>query len=375
MPLWLGALVLLIRAGSVPENFACPAGAKDSGVHPLMVVRWCEESRDGRLLYNGPVWRWHRNGQLESKEYYVHGGAEGETPSWYENGKRSSLGTFKNGRKTGTWKYWAETGQRRTVVDYQETGASVAEYYPSGATKATGTFRTSGKIGSWVYWNENGTVKARCEFGTGLFALPDEGCRLIAAEFKPEGFSRPVPSARLTSGGQAVIQIGSDTTAFQVPRGWTADPGAGEHDDVPLAFYLKGGGWRKPGPNMYVRALFRDGRSFDVTCKEQLDAFEDDLANYQSDTRKASRRADGRQQLTLKISYQPVIATDSPFAITASNVIHERVGFFESSEHVIFMVVLACDTTTQLRKAEAAFQLTMQGARMASGDPPGVGSK
>ena len=92
------------------KGFQCPTGAKDSGFSSGKLERWCEILRDGRPVYHGPLWRWYENGQMEGKEYYLNGNAEGEWPSWYENGSRSSLGSWRAGSKIGLWRYWDQSG-------------------------------------------------------------------------------------------------------------------------------------------------------------------------------------------------------------------------------------------------------------------------
>ncbi len=245
------------------EEFRCLEGAKDPAPYkPGNVVRWCEIWKDGRLLYHGSVWRWYRSGQMEGKEFYVYGNAEGEWPSWYENGKPSSLGTFKNGNKTGLWKYWDEAGWLKTEVTYSETGNLLTEYYPTGQKKATGESLRSGKIGVWTYWDARGTEKAKCDFGNGLFALPTKPCQIIANELEPKGFSQPVPVVTTNPDSKAIIAIASQMYQLQIPPGWVADTKVGKDEQAPLVFYPKGGSWRGIEPNIYIRVLYKNGTSF-----------------------------------------------------------------------------------------------------------------
>ena len=59
------AIAGLLSAGVARgDEFKCPDGARDSGVKPNQAVRWCAVEKGGRLTFHGPVWRWHRNGQL-----------------------------------------------------------------------------------------------------------------------------------------------------------------------------------------------------------------------------------------------------------------------------------------------------------------------
>lgn len=367
----LATLVVLAAALSISfaahaEEFRCPDGATDSGERPGMVVRWCETSQEGRLLYHGPVWRWHRNGQLAGKEYYVYGNAEGEWQSWQENGKVASRGSFESGRKIGPWKYWDAAGRLKTEVTYAVAGDLWTEYYPSGHKRATGTVRRSGKVGAWVYWNPDGTQRARCDFRDGLFTLPSAACRTIADELDPKGFSRPIPVARLTAGGKVVLKIASQAYQFTVPPGWVADTEAGKAEQVPLVLYPKDGAWRQPGPNMYLRAVFPDGRSFGGTVAREREAFEDNVAEYREEPLARGRLSNGRGYLAKKVTYKPLMSTDSPFSIVADNVIHEAVAFLDMSDQVVLMAVLACEDESQLKESTAHLMALIESLRTVS---------
>lgn len=338
------------------DEFRCPEGAKDSGERPGMVVRWCEVTKDGRLLYHGPVWRWHRNGQLEGREYYVFGDAEGEWPSWYANGKPSSLGTFKKGQKYGPWKYWAEDGHLTSEVTYSSSGASSVEYFPSGKKLATGAFKDGAKLGLWVAFNEDGTEKARCNFGDGLFALPtNKGCKFIANELNPKGFSRPVPRATVTPDGIAGIRIGPQTFAFTTPLEWTADATAGAEDGVPLVFFPKGTGWRSAGRNMYIRPLFKDGKAMKAVMESEKASFAGNVAEYHEAPLKTGKLSSGRGYVSKTIDYKPVMQTDSPFGIVQNNTIREAVAYLDASPEVVLIAVLACETEEQMKGSLPAF--------------------
>ena len=260
----LRAFAVLIVFSAPPafadeDAFKCPAGAKDSGYKPGNVVRWCEIKRGGRLLYHGPVWRWHRNGMLESKAHYVNGNADGDTPSWYQNGQQSSHGTFKDGSKIGLWKYWDEQGRLTTEVTYASAGNLRTDYYPTGNKKATGTFKSSGKIGKWVYWDTTGNEKAQCDFGQGMFKVTSKPCQVIAEELDPAGYSRPLPIGSVGSGSACSLRLADQRYDFVTPSGWVADAETGKTDGVPLVFYRTGGAWRGAGPNA-VRSPALQGR-------------------------------------------------------------------------------------------------------------------
>ncbi len=348
-------VITSIAGTAYPDEFKCLEGAKDSGPwQPGNVVRWCEISKDGHLLYHGSVWRWYRSGQMESKEFYVYGNAEGEWPSWYENGKPSSLGTFKNGNKTGLWKYWDETGWLKTEVTYTETVNSRIEYYPTGKKKATGKSIQSGKIGAWTYWDISGKEKAKCDFDNGLFVLPSKSCEIIANELEPEGFSQPIPVASTTPNAVAVITVASQIYHFAIPPGWVADTKAGKDEQAPLVFYPKGSTWRGTGPNIYIRMLYKGGASFDSMVKGESEDFQQNVAEYTEGAAKSGKLRNGKTTLTKNVAYKPLIQTDSPFSIISDDTIHETISYLDASDEVVVMAVLACHSESQLKESASA---------------------
>jgi hypothetical protein len=340
---WIAACALLLLAGRAigADDFHCLEGARDPAPYkPGNVVRWCEIEKDGRPVYHGSVWRWYRSGQLAGKEFYVYGNAEGEWPSWYENGKPSSLGSFKGGNKVGLWRYWDEAGHLKTEVTYGSSGNDWTEYYPSGQKKAHGLFVETGKIGAWTYWATDGNQIARCDFGQGLLSLASPDCKTIAETLDPKGFSPPIPSAAISAPSRVTLTVGSEVFRLLAPLGWVADVAAGKEEQVPVVFYPTGGAWRGDGPNMYIRVLFRAGRSFSASVSEESASFADDVADYAENGSAAGKLANGRATVTKTISYKPLTETDSPFSIVGSNTISERISYLDASDNLALMVVL-----------------------------------
>lgn len=320
--------------------FRSPPEAKDSGYRPGNVVRWCEVQRDGRLLYHGPVWRWHRNGRQESKANYIYGAAEGDTPSWHENGRMSSHGVFKNGDKVGLWKYWDEEGRITTEVAYADSGHQRTDYYPTGKKKASGVFVSNGKIGKWTYWNADGKEKANCDFGTGVFAVTTRACQVIADELDPEGFSRPIPVGSLNADGSCSLRIADEHYVFSTPPGWVADTEAGKTEGAPLVFYPAGGTWRGDNANLYVRVLFKAGGSFETVLRQEAEGFSESVAEYSETGSSRERLNSGLSVVTRTITYKSLTKTDSPFSIVGDNKVFEALGFVDASREVVLLAVL-----------------------------------
>jgi hypothetical protein len=350
--LLIACAMLCMSALVNAEEFKCPEGAKDSGYKPGNIVRWCEIERDGHLVYHGPVWRWHQNGQIKSKENYIYGNGEGEWQAWFENGKMSSLGSYRDGGKTGLWKYWDSSGNIKTEVTYNESGNLWIEYYPTGRKKAEGkAIYRSGKIGSWTFWDEAGNEKARCDFGEGLFVLPNDACRVIAEELEPKGFSRPVPKALKTEDGKASLRVDSQIYEFTTPSGWVADVDAGKKDNTPLVFYPSSSTWRGSGPNMYLRVLFKEDKPFKSVVEREKENFQESVAEYQEKQQKLGKSKGGKDYITKVISYKPLVHTDSTFSIVSSNVICETISFLDVSDKVVLMLVLTSQSESQMNES------------------------
>jgi hypothetical protein len=328
-----------------------------------VVVRWCDVQQNGRPVYHGPLWRWYPSGKLEGKEYYVNGGAAGVWPSYYENGHMSSLGAWENSHKRGLWKYWDEGGRLTAEVTYSDEGNHGTYYYASGQKKAVGVFTRSGKIGKWTYWDSNGIEKARCDFGQGVFRISDGACQMIADELDPKGYSPPIPRGSKNDDGTLAVSVGSQVFKFAAPHGWVADIDKGRREGLPLVFFPEGKEWRGPGANMYIRVSFKGGRSFNQVIKDDKENFEQSVAEYHERFSKAGRLPAGFDYLLSSIVYKPVIETDSPFSIVASNQIHERVAYLDASDEVVLLLVLAADSDQELQQSVPVFQSILQSAR------------
>jgi hypothetical protein len=347
---------------ALAAQFKCPNGTHDSrlGPSPGVVVRWCEIERNGRPVYHGPVWRWYPSGKLDGKEYYVNGDAAGVWPSYYENGHMSSLGAWESGHKRGLWKYWDEEGRLTTEVTYLDAGNLRTDYYASGQKKAAGTFTQSGKVGKWIYWEQTGNEKALCDFGQGMFSVSDGACQIIADELDPKGYSLPIPIGTKAHDGSLSVRVDSQVFKFIAPREWIADVNAGRREDLPLVFYPKGKKWKAAGANMYVRVCFKGDRSFEQAISDDKEDFGQNVAEYQEQSSKNGRLPNGRDYLLRSITYKPVIETDSPFSIVASNRIHEQVAYLDISDKVVLLLVLTADSNQQLRQSMPAFRTLLE---------------
>lgn len=357
-------LLLGILCAGVPaiaQEFKCPEGTRDSGSVPGQIIRWCE-TQDGRLLYHGPLWKWHRNGQIHSRMTFVYGSAEGEEQEFHENGKPASRGVYVKSRRIGPWQFWDEAGGIETEVVYASDGRNKrTNYYPSGRKLAEGTFTATGKIGAWTYWSDDGKEKARCDFGEGLFALTSDACRVIAKEVEPEGFSPPIPKAATTKGG-AALSLAHENYQFAVPAGWVADVEAGKGERVPLVFYAPGSSWRGPSWNAYVRPLFKEGAAFNDVVARVGRGIAENAPEYAEQPLRPGALADSRATVTRTISYRAVQRTSGQFAVVGDGRVHETITFIDASPNVVLMLVVTAPS--EKLAADAAVSATALAASL-----------
>lgn len=341
-------------------EFVCPSGAKDSGYEPGYIVRWCEVGPKERPRYHGPVWRWHRNGQLAAKENYVNGNGEGEWRTWFDNGTPAATGSFIDGMKMGLWKYWNANGGLKTEVDYGESRNRRTEYDTGGNKRAVGDFHQDGKLGLWIWWSADGTEKARCDFGDGVLKVSTAGCKAIAEELEPKGFSKPITKPREIAAGVILITVGTEQFKLTVPRNWKADLIAAAKEKTPLVVIPENGKWRGDGPNIYFRTLFRDGRSFKAIADETLRGIEEDVPNFKQRAKGSAKTVQGRDVATRTIQYNGSFGTDSPFTIVTKNQIFERIAVVDVSPYFAVMAVVTAPEESMLKAAENPFMAMLK---------------
>lgn len=275
----------------------------------------------------------------------------------------SSLGEFDNGKKRALWKYWDEHGRLKAEVTYGANGNRCVYYYASGQKKAVGAFTPSGKIGQWTYWDQNGKAIAHCDFGEGVFAISGGGCEMIAAELSPKGYSRPIPRGAAGNDGRVSLTVGPQVFEFMVPPGWVADLDSGREDKLPLVFHPKGKKWRDAGANMYLRVFFKNGRSFSQVVKDDEDNFEQSVSDYHEHYTKNGRLPSGFAFILDVVTYKPVIQTDSPFSIVASNQVHDQAAYLDVSNQIVLLLDLTTDTQQEMLHATPAFESILHSAR------------
>ena len=81
----------------------------DSGEVHYRYSRYLAE--DGKKwIRHGLFNAYHKNGQLASEGYYVHGLEDGVWQDFHENGQLAAKGIYEGGKEAGEWHYWNADG-------------------------------------------------------------------------------------------------------------------------------------------------------------------------------------------------------------------------------------------------------------------------
>ncbi len=354
------------------EPFVCPEGTKDSGLKEHQPARWCGYEQDGRTVFHGPVWRFHRNGQLLAKERFVDGVREGEVWFFWDDGRPSSHGQVEKGERVGIWQSWDQQGHLTVEEGYSAAGIERDEYYPSGKKRSEGLVRAfdGAKVGWWELFYEDGG-NSRCDFGEGLFALPpgDEDCRKIAEQVEPKGFGRPLAKGSVTEDGFAIVTIGPQSYAFRAPPGWVADASAGAAQGIPLVFVPEGSTWKDPHRNMWIRVVLTEGRQLDVITYDTRREFAARVGDYREFLLAPRKGRLGRidaERLRYPIPTRP----DAPFAMVDGRDVLGAAAFMDVSPEVVLLVVFEADSKVPMKRSRDAFIALIESVRPPRPPPP-----
>lgn len=119
--------------------------------------------------------------------------------------------------------------------------------------------------------------------------------------------------------------------------------------------------------NIYIRVLYKSGASFDSIVRNELEGFQQNVAEYTERETKRGKLQNGKPTLSKTITYKPLIRTDSPFSIVSDNTIHETISYLDASDQVVVMVVLACHSESQLKESTPALLSLLASFRIQSG--------
>ena len=338
-------------------GFACPKGTKEAGVGQEKQARWCESMVDGKIVLDGPFWRFYPDGKLASKETFARGNAVGTYEAWHPNGKLARKGSYKKGLAVGTWKHWDDQGRLRSELAYKLPRATRTEYFPNGKVRARGDLLDGAKVGTWTLRDDAGTVVGTCDFGKGLVALPPgEPCRLIAETVEPKGFARAPATAAVAADGSFTVQVGKQSWAFTTPAGWVADGKVGAADGLPVVLHPRGAApWGGPA-TMYVRPVFRDGRNFPGAVAAEAESFRKSVVDYGEKLAGEGKTSAGRAWMAKALTYRSTQEAVGGARIVNDVQAHEAVAFVDASDEVVLLLVLASRDEKQVELALPALR-------------------
>lgn len=340
----IGMVVLaaaLGAGGARADEFTCPKGARDSGL-TKGEPRWCEAMVNGKLVYDGPFWRFHPDGSIASKETYVKGDAQGRFESWHANGKRETKGQYRKGEAVGTWKTWDARGRLVSETRFELPRATRTAYHTNGKKWASGRLLDGAKVGTWTVWDDTGKEVGKCELGEGVIALPPgKACSIVALDVAPKGFGHPTPVATVAADGSFTLRIGDEAYAFTPPDGWVADVKAGKADRLPVILHPRGAEpWKGPA-TMYLRPIYRDGKSFDAAIAAEGEAFKKDVMDYEAKPIEGGTTGLGRPFQARAITYRATRPGPAGGVFVNDRAAREAVAYVDASDQVIVLVVLA----------------------------------
>jgi hypothetical protein len=362
----LAVLAAALGAGGArADDFKCPKGARDSGLEKGQ-PRWCESMVKGKLVYDGPLWRFHADGSIASKETYVKGDAQGSFESWHANGKRETKGQYRKGEAVGTWKTWDDRGRIVSETRFDLPRATRTAYHPNGKKWASGRLLDGAKVGTWTVWDDAGKEVGRCDLGEGVVALPPgKACAIVAIDVDPKGFGRPTPLATVAGDGTFTLRIGSEAYAFTPPEGWVADVQAGKADRLPVILHPRGSGaWDGPA-TIYLRPIYRDGKSFEAALAAEVEAFKKDVMDYETKPIESGTTGLGRPFQARAISYRATRPGPGGGVFVNDRKAQEAVASIDASDQVVVLVVLASGEGKQVTANTPALLSTARSARKA----------
>jgi antitoxin component YwqK of YwqJK toxin-antitoxin module len=126
-------------------------------------------------LLDGPLKKWHSNGQLARTSSWVAGVQHG--PAWEDdNGKTEIEAEYCEGKLNGPWQPFYENGQIEQTgwyLDDKEAGHWTTWSW-DGQKLEEGDARHGKRHGRWTFWDDSGQLRGESFYGEGV-VLEGEG--------------------------------------------------------------------------------------------------------------------------------------------------------------------------------------------------------
>ncbi len=182
---------------------SCPKEARLVGApYPKGISQWCAaSSKDGKEVRHGDYRRWHKNGNLKSKEFYYLGKHDGKVERFYKSGTPRELITYDKGVKSGPYEQWNKDGTQKSKGFYLD-GAKhghFAWWSRGGQLKEQGEYVNDMKSGEWISFHRNGHVKTKSRWLEGRLHGPSDTYDRDGKLVEREVYALNVPEGRWIS--------------------------------------------------------------------------------------------------------------------------------------------------------------------------------
>jgi hypothetical protein len=116
----LQAARLQAQLQEASQGVVCPSGTRRVGSEPPDGHEvWCERTKDGKAVKDGPYEAWHQNGVKSVSGAYVDNERSGPWIMWHDNGERRQECTYLRGKPDGRFREWSATGEPTADVQYK----------------------------------------------------------------------------------------------------------------------------------------------------------------------------------------------------------------------------------------------------------------
>ena len=102
---------------------------------------------------------WHKNGNIKSNEIFIDNKKLSTTLfKYFKNGHLESKVTVKNAILSGESKFWYKNGRVKKIQHYKEgkLHGKFVEFYKNGKKFIQGSYSNYQPDGQWFFWNKNG---------------------------------------------------------------------------------------------------------------------------------------------------------------------------------------------------------------------------
>lgn len=149
----------------------CPQNGKIVGAPPPKGNSvWCERpGANGKIVRDGPYFKFHSNGQKAIQGSFVDGKANGLFLFWLPDGNKVEEKGYRNGQLHGAYVKYGKDNQKVLEGRYAlgKKNGEFAFYGKGGRLKQKGSFRDNIKDGVWTTYNRDGQPRNKFTFKAG----------------------------------------------------------------------------------------------------------------------------------------------------------------------------------------------------------------